>query len=73
MTTDYKHFIDVLGPGLVQNCEKFRMKCDYIDFMWDGKLGRLLYDAHSQKFSLYHAKTYSKNSEMECVHTCHRD
>lgn len=64
-----EHYIDVFGPGLVQNAEKFHMKSDYIDFMWDGKLGRLVYDARQKKFSLYRAKNYGKNPEMDCVFT----
>lgn len=73
MTSDYERFTDILGPGLIQNCEKFHMKCDYIDFMCDNRLGRLLYDSHLKKLSLYIAKTRSKNSEMECMYTRHVD
>jgi hypothetical protein len=73
MTSDYEQITDILRPGLIQNCEKFHMKCDYIDFMYDNRLGRLLYDPRSKKLSLYIAKTCSKNSEMECVYTCHVD
>lgn len=69
MTEKYNHYIKVFGPGLVQDCEKFHMKSDYIDFMWDGHLGRLFYDANQRKFSLYRAKTNLKNTEMICVFT----
>lgn len=70
MVEKYNHYIKVLGPGLIQESERFHMKSNYIDFMWnDGHLGRLVYDTTQRKLSLYRAKDRLKNPEMICVFT----
>lgn len=69
MKTDCERYIALFGPGLRQNCEKFCMELDFIDFMWDDRLGRLVYDATSKKFLLCRAKSRLRNSEMELIYT----
>ena len=74
MVEKYNHYIKVFAPGLIQESERFHMKSNYIDFMWnDGYLGRLVYDTTREKLSLYRAKDHRKNPEMICVFTAEKE